>query len=294
MDIKDFFKGMLPFFPRTRLQEDLKASEAEYGTIVMPSLVLADKEYKGNFKSEGAKNMASKYARFGGKSGGNIFPDMKARFDKLAPVYQALQEQLVSEFGETVVSGGLSARTANMLRMINLMGFINDFAMRVLNAIMHFECQAAGSGMGFISDVTPGEVQFLEKHMLDFGQALDSLAAIKNPAEALKGIPDVMIENQAIARSFGLSKVDPFNLFGSSMGFKGSPMYWVGMQIAEYQHDRYKKMESRKKALEKRLLAQRRAASGSPSPQAEEELEILTSRIAAIDEKMRKYERSVQ
>lgn len=294
MEIKDFFKGMLPFFPRSRLQEDIKNSLAEYSTMVMPSLQLAEKEYKGSYKSEGAKALGALYARFGGKNAGNIFGDLKTRFAKLGDVYQAIESQLMSEFGETVVTAGLSARTANMIRMINLLGFLNDFALRVTNAIMHFECQAAGSGMNFISDVTPGEVQYLEKHMIDFSQALDTLSSIKNPAEALKAIPDVLIENAAVARSFGLGKVDPFNLFGSSMGFRGSPFYWLGMQIAEIQHDRYKKMESRKKALEKRLLAHRRAMSGSPSPQAEEELEILTSRIAAVDDKMRKYERSVE
>lgn len=292
MKILNFFKGMLPQFSRTRIQDDLRSSRDQYTTFVLPTLTLAAKEFKGNFKSKEAQDLQARYNSFVGAKG-NMFADLLERFKKLEPIYDAMDSEVANEFGERVVPSSLSARSANLLRLVSVLSFENRYAMSLVNAVANFECQASGMSMATVSDVTPGELERINSGMVDFAQLLRGLTAVKDVHQTLASIPDIQLDNGDVLKAFS-DKVDPMGIFSTGLGFKGSPMYWAQMAYAEYQHDSYRKTEAQKHAFEKRLLALRRMSAGNPSAQAEEDLETITSTIGRLDQKLRDYERSIK
>lgn len=292
MKISDFIKKLLPFFARSRVQEDLRNTTTELQTMVLPTLKTASAEVKGAFKSQEAKDFMAVYKLTLRPQGANYFTDMFERMGQLTKVLDAITRVVNAEFEDKVVSAGMNVKKANAVRLLGVIGFLNKFAMSLVNATLHFELQAAGATMPYVSDVTPGELARLKKYMPDFVQFLNSVTAIKDPEQAFDEIADVLVGAETFSSVFGETKIDPFKVFIAS-DFRGNPLYMVGMMVAEYQHNQYKKMEAQKQAIEKRLIAMRRSANGQPSPQVERELEVLTSRIASLSEDMRKHEESL-
>ena len=77
-------------------------------------------------------------------------------------------------------------------------------------------------------------------------------------------------------------------------GFTKSPIYHVGLLVAEMQANRYKRAKELKSILELRKLNLIQSRTGTADTGVERELEILQSRIDSLDEKIRKTEESVQ
>ncbi len=197
------------------------------------------------------------------------------------------------EFEDRIIPASMSVRAASVLRITNCLGFLNNMVMALVNIIMHEELCSEGVVMHYISDVTPGAKASAKNSMIDFGQLLRQLTTITDFTETLNSIPDITIDAKDVAAAFGTS-LDPFNLGSSGLGFRGNPVYWVGMLAAEWQHGNYKVNEQRKRALEKRLIALKRAQQGTPSPQIERDLEVISSDIARIDERLRGYEEKIK
>lgn len=292
MKIIDFVKKLLPFFSRNRVQEDLRNTTTELQTMVLPTLKAVSTELKGPFKSQEAKDFMAIYKLALRTSSANYFVDLNDRMGKLLKVLDAITKTVNAEFEDKIVSAGMNVKKANAVRLLGVVGFLNKYAMSLINATLHWELQAGGATMAYISDITPGEHARLKKYLPDFLQFLGSVTGVKDPEQALAEIADVLVEAEDFSAVFGDAKIDPFKVFTTS-GFRGNPFYMVGMMVAEYQHNQYKKMEAQKQAIEKRLIALRRSYGGQPSPQIERELEVLTSRIASLSEEMRKHEESL-
>lgn len=292
MKIVDFVKKMLPFFSRSRVQEDLRITTVELQTMVLPSLKAAASEYKAPFKSPEAKGFLQAYKMTIRVGSQNYFADLHERMGKLSKVLDAVAKMVNTEFEDKIVSAGMNVRKANAVRLLGVIGFLNKYAVSLCNATLHYELKASGASTEYISDVTPGELLRLTKYMPDFTQFLASITGVKDPEETLEAIADVLVDAEAFSGVFGEDKMDPFRVFTVS-GFRGNPFYFVGMLVAEYQNNQYKKMEAQKQAIEKRLIALKRAANNQPSPQIERELEALTSRIASLAEELRSVEESL-
>lgn len=293
MDFMKLFHGMLPVFTRSRLQEDLKSAQTIYATMVMPSLELFAKEFKGAPKSLVAKDLITELNAYVPVRPNSIAGDLLKLFKTLEPLYDEVDKQITMEFEDRIVPASMSVRGANLLRITNCLGFLNNMVMVLVNIILHEELGSEGVVMNYISDVTPGAKAKAKDAMIDFGQLLRQLSSVKDFTEAMNSIPDITIDAKDVAKAFGTS-IDPFNLSNAGMGFRGNPVYWIGMLAAEWQHNNYKTNEQRKRALEKRLIALKRAQQGTPSPQIERDLEVISSDIARIDERMRSYEEKLK
>lgn len=292
MKISEFAKSMLPFFNRSRVQDDLRNTTTELNTIVLPSIAMLAKELKGPLKSDLAKEVTGTYKQSVRTTAPNIFADLATRLPKLAKTLEALANVVNTEFEDKIASAGLSVRKANVVRVLGVINFIDKYTMSLANALIHQEMKHGGATLSYISDVTEGELVRLRKYMVDYVQFIAALTEVKDPLKAFTDIPDVIVEAEAHVGVFGSDKLDPFRVFGQS-NFRGSPFYLIVMLVAEYQHNQHRKMESQKQALEKRLIALKRSTNGQPSPKVEEELEIISSRIASLTETLRTYEESL-
>ena len=293
MDFIKLFRGMLPVFTRSRLQEDITSAKTIYTTMVMPSLELFAKEFKGAPKSLAAKDLINELGAFIPVRHNTVASDLLKLYKKLEPLFEEVDKQIAFEFEDRIIPASMSVRAASVLRITNCLGFLNNMVMALVNIIMHEELCSEGVVMQYISDVTPGAKASAKNSMIDFGQLLRQLTTITDFTETLNSIPDITIDAKDVAAAFGTS-LDPFNLGSSGLGFRGNPVYWVGMLAAEWQHSNYKVNEQRKRALEKRLIALKRAQQGTPSPQIERDLEVISSDIARIDERLRSYEEKIK
>lgn len=293
MSLIDNLKNMVPVFTRSRLQEDLSSSTNIYKTMLMPSLELFAKEFKGAPKSELGKQLVSELAISVRVQPANFAQDLLKIVKKFENLYSDASSLLTSEFEERIVPASMSLRAANIFRVINVLDFINSYTLVMLNAIVHEELTARGGGMSYISDVTPGAIKGLKEKMLDYRQLVAAMAEVKSLKDTIESIPDVSADAKDVIHALGAS-VDPMNLLTAGKGFRGASIYFFSMMVAEAQFNKYKANEQRKRALEKRLMALSRLQKGTPSAQIEQELVVVTSEIARLDEAMRDFERSAR
>lgn len=288
MKILDYVRKLLPFFPRNRLQEDFRACNNELNTIVVPALEQLAADYKSGFKSKTAKDLAIVYKSFNRFNQANFFLDLLDKTKDIKALMQSIEKAINDGFEEKVVSSSLTVKKANVVRLVSMISFFNKYTMSMINVVLHEELIAAGSGSEYISDVTPAEIERVTKLMVEYATFVSNVSKVKDHEKVLVELPEVLVQAEGMHGAFSAS-MDPYQVFGRS-NFKGSPMYLIAMAVAEYQHKQYKKMQAQKATLEKRLLALKRAQMGQASPELEQEIEALSSKVADLAESLRKYE----
>lgn len=293
MSFQKFLTNLLPSFKRDRLKTDAQNIRNQLTTIVIPSLASAVTSFKKPLVSEQGVEFTRLYDIMVGKrnKGNSIVFDIHERVLKLPKLLDALDKQIAEGFTDDIVSAGITLRKANVIRALEVLGFINKFSMSLVNAIAHYEIVAKGIQVDYVSDVTPGEYKRLLKYISDFAYALGNITSLEDYEKMLDNIPEAKVEDEAYRSVIGHNEFDPMRLF-SLTHFKGNPIYFVAMVIAEFQMDNYKQLQDQKKLLEVRLVQLKRIQEQRPSPELEREVKVLSSRVANIAADIKKKEES--
>ena len=116
----------------------------------------------------------------------------------------------------------------------------------------------------------------------------------KDFEKELAKLPDVTVGpmSEVTLTNVGSAKLDPINIF-SMNGFI-SPIYRIGMMVANYQVARYKEAVELKTNLElRKIFLEGLQANGQADAVVQKEIEIIQSRIDNCAEQIRKEEEKV-
>lgn len=293
MSFQKFLKSLLPSFKRDRLKTDSQNVRNQLMTVALPAYASAVESFKKPLVSEQGQEFTRRYDIMVAKrnKANSIVFDIHERLLKLPKLLDAIDKQIEVGFTDDVVASGMTLRKANVIRGLEVLGFIAKFSMGLVNAIAHYEILAKGIQVDYVSDVTPGEYKRLLKYINDFAQALESLSSMKDYEVAFDNIPEARVEDDAFRSMIGAGESDPFQLF-TLASFNGNPIYTVLMMVAEWQMNNFKQMQDQKKLLEIRLMQLKRINEQRPSPELEREIKVLSSRVANLAADIRKKEES--
>ena len=293
MSFQSFLKNLLPTFKRDRLKTDAQNVRNQLTTVVIPAYASAVQTFKKPLESEQGIEFTRLYDIMVGKRNKNnsIIFDIHERLLKLPKLLDALDKQIAEGFTDDIVASGLTLRKANVIRALEVVGFINKLSMGLVNAVAHYEILAKGIQVDYVSDVTPGEYKRLVKYLPDFAHALAAITSLEDYEHRLDNIPEAKVEDDAFRAMIGKLVADPFQLF-TMTNFRGNPIYTVMMMVAEFQMDNYKQMQDQKKLLEVRLVQLKRIQENRPSPELEREIKVLSSRVANLAADIKKKEES--
>lgn len=292
MKFGEYIKQLLPFFGTDRAVEDARVTRNELAGVAIPSYELAMEVFKTTLKSKMALDYAAKYKMQVGNHKNTFVFDIAERLKKLTKVLDAIEGELAKGFEAKVVTASMSLHKANVLRVLEGIGFVSKYSISLLNALYVEETAAFGKTHANAPDVTPGELARLDKYFIDFCHTLINITSVSVPAQAFKEIPESQLGDMDNLRGvFGDKKVDPFNVFTTS-NFRGNPIYFVRSVIAEWQMDRYKHTQEQKKLLELRLMHLQRRQQNNPDAGLERDIELTAGRVASLAEKLRKQEES--
>lgn len=301
MSISSFIKCLLPRIERTSVAEDLRTSEKEYVKIVLPTWDAAATHFKVEKLASGeAAELNSMFYRLfdrrGASKGISFVHDIQRRLPTLHENVVYLQGILDKEVERDIISDGLNARQAFIVRAASNLSLMSQYLSSLLNYIYTVEAAHHDTQIDEALKLSLAEQKYVER-MFDRFVALLSAYSMptKEFSKTVKELPEILVSGgneQAISGAVG--SIDPFEKYGIS-NFLPGVIYRVRLVIARWQNDRYESSRAKKQQLELRLLyLQMQKEDGNSDPTVQREIVDLQSRIEKYDRYLREVEESIE
>jgi hypothetical protein len=293
MNIRDFLRNLLPSFGRERIIEDCRLTRAEIEETLKPMYGQAAIFLKTwSFKSEEMQDRIDTWKSLVKSNGGNIIVTIDRGLPVIIANLNDVEELIKQSYGDEVVAAGLTYKKAQLLQFVSNVQFVSRYLVQFLNYVYICEtAQHESAGTTIRDSLAPAEKQYIEDNFISFCTAFEVVT--DTPADVkkkLSEVPDVIITEDNIdtlPTTVGKDKLDPLqmNLIGT-----WSPLYGIGLIVAEWQASRYKQAKETLKLVQLRKLNLEQVAAGKPNPKVQKEIEYLEARAKDLQYKIKKME----
>lgn len=293
MSIRDFLRNLLPSFGRDRIIEDCRLTRAEIEETLKPMYGQAAVFLKTwQFKSEEMQDRIDTWKGLVKSNGGNIIVTIDRGLPAMIQNLNDVEELIKQSYGDEVVAAGLTYKKAQLLQFVSTVQFVSRFLVQFMNYV--YVCETAqheDGGTSIRDSLTPAEKQWVEDNFVNFCTAFNVVT--DNPSDVkkkLSEVPEVVVTEDNIdtlPQTVGANKLDPLqmNLIGT-----WSPLYSVGLLVAEWQAARYKQAKETLKMVQLRKLNLEQVSQGKPNPKVQKEIEYLEGRAKDLQYKIKKME----
>lgn len=285
MNILKFFSALLPNFERSRIVEDIDLLRSEVKEILVPAYkqavsVIHGRKYAAPITNNFNQLFIDTLPRY--RTQGFIAGTLDF-YQHVVEKLDVLEHMVLEQFAKDVTKETLTYRKAAILQYLSAVRFANEYAARSLLRYIAAE-QATSTGGSVDSQLTPGELKWLQDNMSGYFQVLKLLTLpTKDIAAALQSVPEITVVPErydVVKQSVGADALDPLKLNFISARF--NPIYFIRQMHAEYQVEHYKRNKEVKRALEFRLLALRLAYEGKQDAKVAQQIEYFEGRIARL------------
>lgn len=293
--ISNFITTLIPHIKKPTVQKDLDATIKELSEYSIPMAKEMSNQYKlAPFKSTFYKVFVShvnNHVKFEKKSD-NIWFNISTALLNVQANAEKLRSMIDNYLQEDTLRDGITAKSANYLRMAGAMSFVSAYVTEVSDYILAQEAVVFGD----TDETAPAQAKYLTDNAEKFARLLaDTSIPTKDFEIIFSDIPDVYLQakNQdAVAGMFTAKQLDPFNSLAGS-GWIGSPVYTIRMMWETFQAERYHAAKDRKAMLELRLIHLQNRQHDESNPRIQREIEGLQARIQKYDQKIRRVEESL-
>lgn len=299
MKILSYVASLLPSFKKSQVVDDARVAYTELENNTIPSYTEAEKFFSNwKYKSQRAKDMAVVFKRIHKVDGDkNMVVAISKSLSRILESKQSIMKRVQDQFEDEIISHGISSSKVNLLRILETVTFVSDYALLLLNYLYILETAEVNSETGYVkSNLSPAEIDHINKSFLDFCQALNAIGRDKNYIEkAVDNIPDVLLSidtGEVVVGTFSQDRLDPLALhsFNSSTN---NPIYHIRMMFAERQVAKFKRNKELKKVLELRMLNLMSLREDKADAKLENEIQYTQGRIKGLDYEIRKMEEGI-
>lgn len=292
MEIKKYLDSILPMFTRQRIFEDIDVVKQSLDENTLPVY----KEYaklmgKENFKSDFANGYQERFdKRFDGKATGNIIGTIAKQLEGISEKLPIISQMVENSFADDITRNAMTILRVNVLQYLESISYTVQYARRLLISIVAYEVNAYNEHIDV--DIIDGELLWLEDNFATFVTCLNVLDTTDEKLkDTLKDIPDVAVNPDSVDNVIamvGKDKADPMQ-FGF-IPVMLNPAYHIGMRIAEWQADQYRKSVDEREMLQYRLLQYKLVEAGKGDAALERKIKITQDRIDKLNYKIAKAE----
>lgn len=298
--IFDFVKKLLPRIERSSVEEDLRLTEKEIVNITIPAYAAAKDFLTLNPpKSKQFTNLHTSFYQIANtpkyERGTTFISDINSRLYKLHEIIIFLQAKIGDELDKDIVSAGLTMRAAFIIRSAANISHVSRYMLSLLNYIYTVEAAARNTDApSHALEISKQEMRYVETNFTRFVTLLMQYSIeAKNFEKLVKELPEVYVNENTKKAVLATSKTDGANQSFVS-GFVGSPIYAIGLVIAQWQNNRYESAKAKKTQLELRLLYLKNKAEGDhEDPAIEREIGRLQDRIEKLDRSIHETEEKI-
>lgn len=296
MKLLSYVKSLFPRLQRDDVLEDIRITREELTSSVIPAYQAAAAFFKtSKFKSAAAKSMQNTFNRNfilkGAKRQDSLVSDIAFNFTNVLENLNHVEKQIDSLFSRDIIKDGLTARKALLLRAADHINFIARYSVDLLNLIYIVEAEARATELESEFGMSNKLRENVEKNIFIFARIYSTYAVDpKEFVDLLGAMPEVVVNHQteeAVINMYKEHQVDPLSIQLAD-GFQGNPIYHIGLILSEYQANRIKAQQDKKKQLELQLLHLRMLDQDEPSPDLEKQIQYLQKRIEDLEDKLRK------
>lgn len=295
MSIFNFTKKLLPRIDRGQVLEDLRMTEKELSTIILPCWETAGIHF--NVTKPGSKPVLGLNQRFvynynyrGRAKAANFIQDIVRGLPLVVALAKELREVVEKELERDILSAAITARKATVLRTVTNLSWLCRYLPNLLNYIYLEEARAIEKSLDPELEISKGDCEFVlanfERFVRVFGEYV---LAPKDFKGLIAQTPEVLLSPEGQDAVMGLyteKDVDPIGGPGVS-GFVGDVIYRLRLPIAKWQNDRYEAAKARKQQLELRLLYLEQQAKKENDP-------VIIADISRLQERIEGYERYIR
>lgn len=299
--ILSFIKALLPNIEKNQVLEDLRITQSELESMVLPSFNSASDYFKtAKFISNEAKDAQASFYRSFDLQGGSKQPTLVNEINRRLPAIREnaayITELIEKTFEPDTITEGITAKKAVLLRAAEHISFVSQFSMDLLNQIYVWEASEANADVAESMHRSPGDQKRITSRLQAYAQLLSNYGIPRKDFEkCYVQVPDVHLSEKTqsvVANNYKAASLDPFGS-GLIQGFIGSPIYHIRLVYANWQTARYKSKQTLKKTLELRLLHLKTLSANKNDPSLEKEIKYQQNRIDNLEQEIREAEQSV-
>jgi len=204
-----------------------------------------------------------------------------------------LESYVSKNFNDKLLADGITFVNANVLQLVEMTSFVIHYARRYLDFVLTMESIALDpDSISTADSITPGEIEWIQSNATNFAIAFNCVTRERHSVEkALDSIPEISIvegNEDTLARTMGISKIDPFNL--RLVPLAVHPFYILGMWWVEVEAERRKVAIEELKRIQARKLHLENLKMGASDPRIEKEIIGITARIQTLNARIRRIE----
>jgi hypothetical protein len=288
---------LLPSFAKSRIIEDIQVTRGEIKEFSAPAYAIAAPDFKGyKFKSDRIKPLADTFTRMcKPHSGDNLVTGIEKAFKPMLANLDEIEKLIEQVYGDDVGGATLTYQKANLLQLVEIIGFVSRYARKLLIYVYAAETEKyPEAGTVFTDSIVPAEIEWITSNLVSFCTAFNIV--MMKPEELKKhltDIPDIVVKQetaQAVSATIGDKKLDPFNMKLIPVWL--NPIYHVRMFVAEWQTNRYHEAKAELQLLQLHRLHLEKLREGKPDARLKQEIEYVENRINKLSYKLKEMEKS--
>lgn len=250
----EFFMSLLPSLSRREIIIDVTHSYDELREIVIP---MYDLNVEGDFKGKLSVEMDRMLKKSKVDFSKNSFTTIGKLLKKIEANEEDVIKMLENEFAKTIIKDVIDYKKLNIIKYVEALNFVNDYARRYILALVHeeFDGDIASKITGPVDKATHAWVNDAG-NMESFIKVLEILTPdLKNFLGTLKNLEGHVFEPsewEAIRATSG-SKLDP-NGFGF-IPVRWNPIYHMGLAINTWRIAKYERNKEESAKLQLMVMA---------------------------------------
>lgn len=295
MKFTTFIKSLLPGFEKDRVLEDIRITRTELKEATIPAFESSVPLLKSStLKSKEIEDFEKVFRRNNPGFPRELFEGLLEGLHTAESNLEVAEDLIIKTYNEDVAAGGMTYLKANLLQFVELVGFVSKYSRKFL--FYTFVMEAAkfeANSLKMSESLSKAELRWIEENFLNFAQAFKIVSVPKAKlGKQLADIPDVVItsDNEDVLMRTQSNKVDPM-----SMRFIAAwlnPIYYIRMQVAEWQVNRYNAAKEELKVIQLRKLHLERLRNNEPDARLEKEIAYLEERAQKLNYKIQQMEES--
>lgn len=294
MKTQSYLASLLPSFAKDQVLEDIRLTRTELEDITLPAYEHALPLLKSyDYKSKALDADMAQFKRTVTASSGGFVTVVNKALKTALENLDEVEAMVTKTYSEEIAGAGVTYLKANLLQLVETIGFVSKYARKYLVYIYVCETAEFEDGDTVVSEsITKAEQEWLRANFLSFCTALNVVSTPRASfKKSIDDIPDIVVTNDnahSLGATVGEHKIDPFQMRLIPVWL--NPIYHIGMFVAEWQANRYKAAQEELKLLQLRKLNLERVSDGKPDARVQKEIKYMESRVQSLNYKIAKME----
>lgn len=302
MSVIDYVKNIMTSFSRKSIESDIDVVRDDLSNHTLPAL----QQFMKNFAGHPRLNSRSfklyddeirKQVSIGRNT--DMFNTIEAGCLKAELMLNFAYNYVRDHFEEDVTRAALTLAHANVMQLLDALNLYVRYTRRLLDMLLIAESNhKIDASSQELKGIRQADIDYLSKYRATYISVLDMLYKVdtKRVDAMFEAIPEIIVEDvrsKSALEIHGNDKVDPLNLGKNFIVSSINPIWLAGVNLAEYQHNRYLSAKEDANLIKLRITRLKAQYENNPDPKL---AEIISNREGQVDKlraKISRYEKKV-